>query len=74
MVAQNKWLLEPEVVLETLICDTTKHITEQKEETENNQLQLKNLSAKYNLVGHKDFLNQSSACPLTKLCLNSILV
>lgn len=42
MVAQNKWLLEPEEVLETLICDTTKHITEQKEETENNQLQLKN--------------------------------
>lgn len=41
MVAQNKWLLEPEV-LETLIHDTTKHITEQREETENNQLQLKN--------------------------------
>lgn len=42
MVAQSKWLLEPEEVLEALIHDTTKHITEQRGETENNQLQLKN--------------------------------
>lgn len=59
MVAQSKWLLEPEEVLEALIHDTTKHITEQREETENNQLQLKNQSAKGNLVGHKGFLNQT---------------
>lgn len=75
MVAQNKWLLEPEGVLEALIHDTSKHIAEQrrKQKTASCSLRTGQLRATQS-VTRVPFTTQTSALLLTELCLHSILV